>query len=287
MPNDIFSKFEGAFAENTLRAYKADFKQFNLWCNQISASPLESQPSDISDYIEHMAKKLSSATIRRRIASISSVLHLNGLDDPTKSPEVILALKRMHRIKGRAQQQAIPLTKNILTELLLVCGNDTQGQRDAVLLNLGYETMRRRSELCKFKFEDMVKLPNGKTGLRLNFSKTDQQGMGKLIPISHMMYEQLQNWREHINSTGYILRSIRKNGSAGKQLNPASINRRLKALQSQANLKVSGELSGHSFRVGAALDLLDSGESLERIMLRGGWQAESTAMKYLREWQAI
>ena len=43
-------------------------------------------------------------------------------------------------------------------------------------------------------------------------------------------------------------------------------------------------LSGHSFRVGAALDLLEQGEPLEKIMLRGGWQTDSTAMKYLRNW---
>ena len=43
-------------------------------------------------------------------------------------------------------------------------------------------------------------------------------------------------------------------------------------------------LSGHSFRVGAALDLLEQGESIEKIMLRGGWQTDSTAMKYLRNW---
>ena len=43
-------------------------------------------------------------------------------------------------------------------------------------------------------------------------------------------------------------------------------------------------LSGHSFRVGAALDLLEQGEPLERIMLRGGWQTDSAAMKYLRTW---
>ena len=43
-------------------------------------------------------------------------------------------------------------------------------------------------------------------------------------------------------------------------------------------------LSGHSFRVGAALDLLEQGEPLERIMLRGGWQTDSTAMSYLGNW---
>jgi hypothetical protein len=42
-------------------------------------------------------------------------------------------------------------------------------------------------------------------------------------------------------------------------------------------------LSGHSFRVGAALDLLEQGP-LERVMLRGGWQTDSTAINYLRNW---
>ena len=43
-------------------------------------------------------------------------------------------------------------------------------------------------------------------------------------------------------------------------------------------------LCGHSLRVGAALDLLEQGEGIEKIMLRGGWQSDSTAMKYLRNW---
>ena len=48
----------------------------------------------------------------------------------------------------------------------------------------GYETMRRRSELCAFKFEDIDCAPNGKPIIRLNFSKTDQYGTGKVLPIS-------------------------------------------------------------------------------------------------------
>ena len=43
----------------------------------------------------------------------------------------------------------------------------------------------------------------------------------------------------------------------------------------QKDLKMDADehpLSGHSFRVGAALDLLEQGEPLERIMLRGGWR---------------
>jgi hypothetical protein len=46
----------------------------------------------------------------------------------------------------------------------------------------------------------------------------------------------------------------------------------------------TGELSGHSFRVGAALDLLNKNIPLEKIMLRGGWKSEASAMRYLQGW---
>jgi hypothetical protein len=36
--------------------------------------------------------------------------------------------------------------------------------------------------------------------------------------------------------------------------------------------------------MGAALDLLEQGEGIEKIMLGGGWKTDSTAIKYLRNW---
>ena len=36
--------------------------------------------------------------------------------------------------------------------------------------------------------------------------------------------------------------------------------------------------------LGAALELLEQGEPLEKIMLKRGWQTDSTAIKYLRNW---
>jgi len=46
-------------------------------------------------------------------------------------------------------------------------------------------------------------------------------------------------------------------------------------------------LSGHSFRVCPALDLLEQGEPLKKIILKGGWQTDSTAMKYLQNYSCI
>jgi len=62
------------------------------------------------------------------------------------------------------------------------------------------------------------------------------------------------------------------------------LNKILKLFQRKAKLKDKGKLSGHSFRVGAAGDLLDKGAPLERTMLRGGYKSKNTALRYLRNW---
>jgi len=285
---DLFSHLIGAYADNTLRAYRADFKVFKNWCDTNQVDPLNSSPQRVAEYVHYEAKSKSTATIRRRIASLSSLFTLNKLDDPTKSPEVVLALKRIHRQKGRAQKQAYPLTRDLLDQLLNVCGDDLKGQRDRVMLLLGYETMRRRSELCNFRFEDIELLPRGRTAIRLRFSKTDQYGEGKLLPISSNLVEAIKNWQTMAGlERGFILRGLTKNGEIRTSLSPSHINLRLKELADKLSLQSAAALSGHSFRVGAAIDLLEAGETLEKIMLRGGWQSEATAIRYLRGWRGF
>ncbi len=285
MIDDILAKFDGAFAENTIRAYRSDFIQYQTWCSQNKLKPIPATADTMAAYVDHLSNISKSATIRRRINSLGTILKLSKNHDPTKEPEVILALKRMHRKIGRAQEQAAPLTKILLDQLLNNCDNSIRGIRNQVLLRLGYETMRRRSELCALKFEDIRRAPNGKPAIKLNFSKTDQFGAGKILPIAQELFDLVEKWRSLISDEGYILRSISRHGHIGNNLHPASISTILKALQK--DLKVDSDeqpLSGHSFRVGAALDLLEQGEPLERIMLRGGWQTDSTAMSYLRNW---
>ena len=285
MINDIFAKFDGAFAKNTIRAYRSDFAQYQNWCLQNSLDPIPATAETMANYVDYLSQNNKSATIRRRINSLGTVLKLSKNHDPSKEPEVILALKRMHRKIGRAQEQATPLTKGLLSQLLNNCDNRNMGIRNQVLLRLGYETMRRRSELCAFKFEDVGCAPNGKPIIRLNFSKTDQFGTGKVLPISEELLTLIEKWKKIVGDEGYILRSINKHGHIGDSLNPASISTILKTLQEGLKSESNQQpLSGHSFRVGAALDLLEQGEPLERIMLRGGWQTDSTAMKYLRNW---
>ena len=40
MIDELFAKFEGAFAENTIRSYQHDFDQFAKWCAIDNIHPL-------------------------------------------------------------------------------------------------------------------------------------------------------------------------------------------------------------------------------------------------------
>jgi len=192
----------------------------------------------------------------------ASVFHLSRLQDPTKDPDVIFAMKRMHRRIGRSQDQAYPLTHDLLEKLLKVYGRDVSVMRDWVLLKLGYKTMRRRSELCSMRFEDVDVNPKGQPFILLNFSKTDQFGTGTVIPISDDLFELITRWQKKIGvQSGYILRSVNKGGRVGESLHPSSVTRLLQDLQDQAFgfRRDMPDLGGHSFRVGAALDMISQG----------------------------
>lgn len=285
MIDEIFEKFDGAFAENTIRAYRSDFEQYSKWCLTKNISPIPATASNLAMYINELSETCKSATIRRRVNSLGTIFTLSRNPDPSKDPEVVFALKRMHRSIGRHQKQATPLTRNHLERLLSNCSEDLKGMRDRVLLQLGYETMRRRSELCAFKFEDSEVRNDVKPILHLRKSKADQESIGRVIPISRELGNLIETWRKTIDTeVGFILRAIDKHGNISSRLSPGSVQLILNCLSDSTITLYEGKtFSGHSFRVGAALDLLKQGETLERIMIKGGWKSQDSAIRYLQQ----
>jgi len=48
MIDEIFEKFDGAFAENTMRAYRSDFEQYSKWCANKSIAPIPACSASIT-----------------------------------------------------------------------------------------------------------------------------------------------------------------------------------------------------------------------------------------------
>ena len=137
----------------------------------------------------------------------------------------------MHQKIRRAQRQATPLNKPLLNQLLSNSDNSLRGLRNKVLLRIGYKTVRQRSELRAFKFEDIDQTHNGKPIPKFNFSKTDQYGAGKVFPISDEILKLIDKWRGIVSEEGYILRATDRHDHITNNLNPARISAILETLQ--------------------------------------------------------
>ena len=60
-------------AVNTQRAYRADLKDFNGWCEINGQIPFPVSPETLAAYVSHLADACKWATINRRLAAISII----------------------------------------------------------------------------------------------------------------------------------------------------------------------------------------------------------------------
>ena len=180
----LLHHLDGAYAPNTLRAYKADMLEFMAYCDKSGECALPAVPSSVSKFLMHALRLgIKSSTVRRKVSSISAIHRLSSLDDPTKHSEVKITQRKIYRQLGSRFDQAYPITKKLLTKLLTACRDDLHGLRDRALLLVAYDSMRRRSELISLRVDDIEWIPGNGASILLRKSKTDQQGSGGLDPV--------------------------------------------------------------------------------------------------------
>ncbi len=276
---------DGAYAPNTLRAYKADMLEFITYCYKTGDCALPADPKTVAEFLMHTVPQgIKSSTIRRKVSSISAIHRLSSLEDPTKHSEVRIIQRKIYRQLGTRFNHAHPITRGLLTRLLAACEDDLHGLRDRALLMVAYDSMRRRSELISLRVEDVEWIPDNGASILLRKSKTDQQGCGKWIHLTSETTNALHKWLAAVKiNQGLIFRGVRSSGEITNGLCESRISRIYKSLARKAGLSESviQRISGHSMRVGGAQDLLNAGASLPQIMVKGGWAKTDTVMRYV------
>ena len=287
MIDQIFKMREGAYAENTLRAYASDLRLFTAFTAP-NEPLLPASPELIADYIAALAEQRKSyATIKRHVATLSAMHRFGDFEDPTKAIVVKLALRRAGRQLGSAQRQVAPINRPLLDRMLATCEDSLIGARDRALLLLAYETARRRSELVAFSVEHLVEDKGRITGIWLRKSKTDQFGMGKRLALSETAAQAIGAWvRLAKLENGPLLRAVRRN-KIEDSLSAGQVARifKTRAKKAGAGRGRADRISGHSLRVGKAQDMLSEGASLPQIMVSGGWRKPATAIRYCENTQ--
>jgi len=171
-------------AENTLRGYRADWRDFCAWCESHGVGPLPAAPEAVASYIAECAGRLKVGSVQRRLNAIAEAHKAMKAESPTHNPMVANTMKGIRRTIGTAPaQKTAALTDDIRT-MVYAADDGTIGVRDRALILLGFAGAFRRSELVALDIEDCAFSKDGLT-VTLRRSKTDQDGTGRKIGIPY------------------------------------------------------------------------------------------------------
>ena len=280
-------------ADNTLRAYKSDFRDFGSFCSKHGFNSLPSEPKIVSLYLTHLSKNSKISTLRRRLVSISMVHKLKGHYLDTKHPIIVENLMGIRRVKGSIQKGKKPLLINHL-KLVIKAINEQKIEeikklRDKSIILVGFGGGFRRSELISIDYEDLEFVPEG-LKITIRRSKTDQfgEGMIKGLPyFSNQMYcpiVNLKNWLEISKiKSGPIFRRFTKGSTLmDKRLTDQSVVLLMKEYLNLAGIE-NKNFAGHSLRSGFATVAAESGADERSIMAMTGHKTTQMVRRYIRE----
>lgn len=272
-----------SLADNTRKAYASDIRRFEAWGGALPAAE-----ELIAAYLADHAESHSSATITRWLASLSKAHRSQSISDPTKSELVKSVLRGIRRQFSAPPRQALPLTRELLFEVLDAIPEDLRGTRDRALLLIGFAGGFRRSELVGLKFNDVASHERGAV-LMLRRSKTDQMGKGRAVgvPFARGRFcpvKALRNWAEEARiDNGPIFRSINQHRKVSERaLSGHAVSLLIKSRLAKAGFDHTG-FSGHSLRSGFVTSAARAGVSSWKIRQQTGHASDAMLERYIRD----
>ena len=167
--------------------------------------------------------------------------------------------------------------------MIAASGDRLIDTRNCAMLAVAYDALLRRGELVSLQVSDLMMESDGSATLLVRRSKTDQEGEGAVLFLAEDSLKLVLAWLDGSGITdGFLFRSLRKNATIGKKLDPSQVPRIYKFMAKKAGLAedVVIGLSGHSARVGAAQDMIASGIELPAILQAGRWKSTGMVNRY-------
>ena len=277
---ETLKNLKSSKAPNTLRAYKADYKDFALFCIKHGFKSMPTDPKVVCLYLTHLSQTSKFSTLKRRLASLSVVHKLSGHYIDTKHPMITENLMGIKRVKGSYQKAKKPLLLNDLKSIINVIDkdkNEKKRSKNRALILIGFAGGFRRSELVAILFEDIDFVPEG-VKIFIKRSKTDQsgEGMTKGIP-----YFSNQNYCPVISLKNWLEKSEIESGKIF-DMSDKSVALTVKKYTAIAGLD-SNKYSGHSLRSGFATSVAELGAEERSIMAMTGHKTTQMVRRYIQE----
>ena len=293
---ETLNNLKNSKANNTIRAYKSDFRDFGGFCSKNALKSLPADPKVVSLYLTYLSTKdAKMSTLRRRLVSIGVIHRLKGHYLDMKHPIIIENLMGIKRKKGSYQKGKKPILINHLKLMIDAIDKDISDEtgirklRDKTIILLGFAGGFRRIELISIDFEDLEFVSEG-VKIFIRKSKTDQFGEGMIKGLPYFTSQKycpvwhLKKWLEISEiKSGPIFRRFSKGLNLGKnRLTDQSVALFLKKHLSNAGIE-NKNYSGHSLRSGFATVTAESGADERSIMAMTGHKTTQMVRRYIKE----
>jgi len=294
LQEETLLNLQSSKANNTVRAYKSDFNDFELFCVQNGFKSLPSEPKIVSLYLTHLSTKdVKMSTLKRRLVSIGVIHKLKGHYLDTKHPLIIENIMGIKRRKGSIQKGKKPLLINSLKIIINVIDEQKMKEikklRDRSILLIGFSGGFRRNELVSLDYEDLEFVEEG-LKINLRKSKTDQFSEGAIKALPYFKNSQycpvvsLRNWLDvaKINSGALFRRFSKGSRLIEKRLTDQTVALLIKEYLQSAGID-NKNYSGHSLRSGFATSAAESGADERSIMTMTGHKSSEMVRRYIKE----
>lgn len=282
------------YAENTCKALISDWRHFADWCAGRRLGPGEVSEYRIVEYLmDH--RTLAIATQRRRINSLAVFFRAIGRgepDNPAKAGMVAAALRkqaRQHSAHPSARQQR-PITWQMIQRgRERIDPEDLMQLRALVMVQLAYDGLLRRSELCGARVwhlepRDGAPLGQSDAQLLIPHSKTDQDGNGAYVFCVRDTAALVAKWIDRLSLEPEhflfpVQRGLTLVPSTEQPMSPVSVARIFRKFAQLAG-DSGHKISGHSCRIGAAQDMVAGGIRTDSVAISGRWKSHEMVIRY-------
>lgn len=282
---------------NTRKNLKADwvswlrFIEADIGMNVFSTYSMDQQLAPLMAYCQYLVdRNLKANSIRRRLAGLSSMLRLLGINDGvTGNPRFKFFAKNLLEARAVPSEQATPIDKAILDESLKMAFDSQNIKliRAAVIVQLGFDSLCRASELMAVRQSDIRFNPDGSGVLFVRRSKSDQVALGSYRAFSATAGALIKKWIKMARLAGreeYLLCPVSAHSNAITRRNREIPETPIGYSSVLSDIKLFGsKYTAHSTRVGGLLALVKNGAKDYQIQLAGGWKSSTMIAHYSRE----
>lgn len=276
------------------------FVAHHLWQpEQREIDPHHGMPATIEQSLRDQRFLRSSGphapdTVRRRLASWSTLTKWRGLTGVFSSPALKFAIRLAVRAtpRPRKRKSAKAVTGDVLAKLLATCvTNSLRDIRDRAILMVAFASGgRRRSEIAGLRRDQLtvgppIAVENGaplpSLAIHLGRTKTSGSEHDEVVYLTGRPVDALNDWITAARiESGSVFRKVDRWGNVSKRpLEPSAVNAIVKQRAAMAGLE-PGEFSAHGLRSGYLTEAANRGVPLPEAMEQSRHRSVQQASSY-------